>query len=108
MLLVQLCIYLCVYLSQAMSLLSSLGTEWDLFRHTHPVQEVQLEPAVPSCSVAVPLVPVVPLQSGQVCRGETGPFLDLIARDRRLLQSELGLGCRNPADHVVSAYYIYL
>jgi hypothetical protein len=108
MLLVQLCIYLCVYLSQAMPLLSSLGTKWDLFRHTHPVQEVQLESTVPSCSVAVPLVPAVPLQSGQVCRGETGPFLGLIARDRRLFRSELDLGCRNPADQVVSSYYLYL
>ncbi len=104
----QLCIYLYVYLPQAMPLPPSLGTEWDLFWHTHPVQEVELEPAVTSCSVAVPLVPAVPLQSGQVCRGETGPFLGLIARDRRLLRSELGLGYRNPADQVVRAYYIFL
>jgi len=97
-----------MYLPQAMPLPPSLGTEWDLFWHTHPVQEVELEPAVTSCSVAVPLVPAVPLQSGQVCRGETGPFLGLIARDRRLLRSELGLGYRNPADQLVSAYYLYL
>ena len=65
----QLCIYLCVYLPQAIPLPPSLRTEWDLFRPIHPVQEVDVEPAVVTCSVVVPLVPAVPLQTvGQVCR----------------------------------------
>ena len=65
----QLCIYLCVYLPQAIPLRPSLRTEWDLFRSIHPVQEVDVEPAVVTCRVMVPLVPAVPLQSAwQVCR----------------------------------------
>ena len=85
MLSVQLCIYLCMYLRQAVSLPPSLGIEWDLFRRIPLAEDVQLEPALTSCSVAVVLFPAAPLQPRQVRRGKTGPVLRRIARDRRLL-----------------------
>ena len=47
-----------MYLPQAVPRPPSLGIEWDLFRHNQLVEEVQLEPAVVTCSVAVRLVPV--------------------------------------------------
>ena len=82
-----------MYLRQAVSLPPSLvGIEWDLFLHSHPVQEVELDPAVFTCSVAVLLVPALSVQSRQVHSGDTGLFLGLFARDLRLLRSELGLG----------------
>ncbi len=86
-----------MYLSQAVPRPPSLGIAWDLFMHSQLVEEVQLEPAVVTCGVAVLLVPTNPLQPGQVCRGKTGPFWRRIARARCPLPSELGVGCRNPA-----------
>ena len=86
-----------MYLSQAVPRPPSLGIEWDLFRHSQLVEEVQLEPAVVTCGFAALLVPAIPLQPGQVCRGKTGPFWRRIARARCPLPSELGVGCRNPA-----------
>ena len=104
----QLCKYLCFYLPQAVSLPAPLGIEWDFFLHNNPVQQVKLEPAVVTCSVAVPLVPAVSLQFWPVRRAKTGPFLGLIARDRLQLPSELGLECRNPAHQAVSPSLVYL
>ncbi len=86
-----------MYLPQAVPLPPSLGIESDLFLYGHPSEEVELELAVVTCSIAEPLVPALSLQSGQVCRGRTGPFLGLIARDRLHLRSKVGLGCGNPA-----------
>ncbi len=97
MLLVQLRIFLCMYLPQAVPLPPSFGIESDLFLYGHPLEEVQLETAVVTCSIAEPLVLALSLQSGQLCRGRTGPFLSLIARDRLHLRSKMGLGCGNPA-----------
>ena len=97
MLLVQLCIYLYMYLPQAVPRPPSLGIEWDLFRHNQLVEEVQLEPAVVTCSVAVRFVPAIPLRPGQVRRGKTGSFLGPFARDRLHLRWELDVGCRHPA-----------
>ena len=68
---------------QAASIPPLLGIERDLFRYSRLVEEVELEPAVVDCSVVVPLCPATPLQSRQVGRGKTGPFLRRIARDRR-------------------------
>ena len=51
---------------QVASLLPLLGIERDLFRCSHLVEEVELEPAVVGCSVVVPLFPATPLQSRQV------------------------------------------
>ena len=75
-----------MYLPQAVPLPPSLGIESDLFLYGHPSEEVGLELAVVTCSIAEPLVPALSalsalssLQSGQVCRGRTGPFLGLIA-----------------------------
>ena len=76
-----------MYLPQAVPLPPSLGIESDLFLYGHPSQEVGLELAVVTCSIAEPLVPALSLQYGQVRRGETGPFLGLIARDRLHLRS---------------------
>ena len=42
-----------MYLPQAASLLPLLGIERDLFRCSHLAEEVELEPAVVGCSVAV-------------------------------------------------------
>ena len=88
---VQLSIYLCMYLPQAISLPPSLGIERDLFLLNHPAEEVELEPTVVTCRVAMPLVPAVSLRSRQVHRGKSGAFLDLVARDRFHLRWELGL-----------------
>ena len=89
-----------MYLPQAVPLPPSLGIESDLFLYGHLSEEVGLELAVVTCSIAEPLVPALSalsLQSGQVCRGRTGLFLGLIARDRLRLRSKVGLGCGNPA-----------
>jgi hypothetical protein len=93
-----------MYPPQAASLLPLLGIYRDLFRCSHLMEEVELEPAVVvGCSVVVPLSPATPLQSRQVRRGKTGPFLRRIARDRRQLPSELGFSevCTNPANQAV-------
>ncbi len=63
-----------MYLSQAVPRPPSLGIEWDLFLHSQLVEEVQLEHAVVTCGFTALLVPAIPLQPGQVCRGKTGPF----------------------------------
>ena len=97
-----------MYLPQAVSLPPSLGIKWDLFLYGHPSEEVKLELAVVTCSIAEPLVPALSLQSGQVCRGRTGPFLGLIACDRLHLRLKVGLGCRNPAYQAVSPSSAYL
>ena len=102
MLSVQLCIYLCMYLRQAVSLPPSLGIEWDLFRRIPLAEDVQLEPALTSCSVAVVLFPAAPLQPRQVHRGKTEPFRSWIARARLHLPSEMGLRDRNAATQAVS------
>ena len=86
-----------MYLPQAASLPPLLGIERDLFRCMHLVEEVELELVVVGCSVVVPLFSATPLQSRQVRRGNIGPFLRRIARDRRPLPSALGLGDTNPA-----------
>ena len=89
-----------MYLPQAVSFPPSLGIESDLFLYGHPSEEVGLELAVVTCSIAEQLVSALcalSLQSVQVCRGRTGPFLGLIARDRLYLRSKVGLGCGNPA-----------
>ncbi len=65
-----------MYLPQTVSLPPLLGIEWDLFQCSHLVQEVELEPAVVTCSIAVPLFPAVPLQSRQVHWSKTGTFPD--------------------------------
>ena len=91
-----------MYPPQAASLLPLLGIERDLSRCSRLVEEVELEPAVVvGCSVVVPLSPATPLQSRQVRRGKTGPFLRRIVRDRRQLPSELGFGGTNPANQAV-------
>ena len=108
MFMVQLRTYLCMYLAQAISLLPQLGIEWDLFRRILLVEDVWLEPAVVSCSVAAVLFPAAPLPPRQVHRGKTGPFQSRIARDRGLLPWELVLGCRKPATLAVSALPVYL
>ena len=86
-----------MYLPQDVPLPPSAGIESDLFLYSHPSEEVGLELAVVTCSIAEPLVPALSLQSGQVCRGRTGPFPGLIARDRLHVRSKVGLGCGNPA-----------
>ena len=53
------------------------------------MQEVELELAVVTSSVAVPLFSSVPLQLRQVRRGKTGYFLRRIIHDRLSLPSEL-------------------
>ena len=63
--------YLCMYLPQAVALPSSLGIEWDLFGRIHLAQEGEIEPAVVTSSVAVPISPATPLQSTQVFRPTT-------------------------------------
>ena len=77
-----------MYLPQAISLPPSLGIERDPFQYSQPVEEVELESTVVTCSVALVRFPAAPLQPRQVrrgtCRGITGPFLRTIARDRRL------------------------
>jgi hypothetical protein len=56
-----------MYLPQAVSLPPLLGIERDLFRYRHLVKEVELELAVVSYSVVVPLFfPATPLQSRQI------------------------------------------
>ena len=91
-----------MYPPQAASLPPLHGIERDLFRCSRLVEEVELEPAVVGCSVVVPFSPATPLQSRQVRRGKTGPFLRRIARDRRQLPSELGFfGGTNPANQAV-------
>ena len=90
-----------MYPPQAASLPPLFGIERDLFRCSHLVEEVELEPAVVGCSVMVPLSPATPPQSRQVRRGKTGSFLRRIARDRRQLPSELGFEGMNPENQVV-------
>ena len=88
-----------MYPPQAASLSPLLGIERDLFRCSRLMEEVELEPAMVGCSVVVPLSPATTLlQSRQVRRGKTGPFLRRIAYDRRQLPSELGFGGTNPAN----------
>ena len=94
-------IYVCMYPFQAVSLPPLLGTESDLFQRDSLSQEVQLEPALVACSVVVPHVPAVPVQSGQPGEGKAGPFLPRIARDRRYLRPELDPESRNPAHQAV-------
>ena len=94
-------IYVCMYLSQAVSLPPQLGTESDFFQHDSLPQEVQLEPALVACSVAVPNVPAVAVQFGQLGEGKTGPFLPRIARVRLNLRPELGPESRNSAHQTV-------
>jgi hypothetical protein len=108
MFIVHLHIYLCMYLPQAVSLPPLLGIEWGLFRRIPLTEDVQLEPAVTSCSVAAVLFPAAPLQLRQVRSGKTGPVLRRIARDRRLFASEMRLGGRNPATQAVSILPSYL
>ena len=72
------------------------------------MEEVELEPAMVGCSVVVPLSPATPLQSRQVRRGKTGPYLRRIARDRRQLPSELGYESTNPANQAVRLETKYL
>ena len=50
-----------MYLPQAVSFPLPIGIEWDLFRRTQLVQEVEMEPAEISFCVAVPLFPVATL-----------------------------------------------
>ena len=99
-------------LPQAMPFPASLRTEWDLFRPIHPEQEVDVKPVVVTCSVVVPLVLAVPLQTVgqvylQVYRGKIGRVGSKIARSWRPLRWELGLECRNSADQAVSALHLY-
>ena len=108
MFLVHLHIYLCMYLPQAVSHPPLLGIEWGFFRRIPLAEDVQLEPAMTSCSVAVVLFPAAPLQLRQVRSGKTGPVLRRIARDRRLFASEMRLGGRNPATQAVSILPSYL
>ena len=72
-----------MYLPQAVALPSSLGIEWDLFGRIHLAQEGEIEPAVVTSSVAVPISPATPLQPGQVYRDKTGPFSSRIGPHRR-------------------------
>ena len=97
-----------MYLPQAASLPPLLGIEQDLFRCSHLVEEVELESAMVGCSVVVPLSPATSLQSRQVRRGKTGPYLRRIARDRRQLPSELGYESTNPANQAVRLETKYL
>ena len=90
-----------MYPPQAASLPPLLGIERDLFRCSHLVEKVELEPAVVGCSVVVPFSPATVLQSRQVRREKTGPFLLRIAHDRRQLPSELRFGGTNPAHQAV-------
>jgi hypothetical protein len=90
-----------MYPPQAASLPPLLGIEQDFFQFSHLVEEVELEPAVVGCSVVVPLSPATPLQSRQLRRGKTGPFLRRIARDRRQLPSELSFGGTNLENQAV-------
>ncbi len=72
-----------MYLPQAVALPSSLGIEWDLFGRIHLAQEDEIEPAVVTSSVAVPISPATPLQPGQVFWDKTGPFSSRIGLHRR-------------------------
>ncbi len=74
--------YLCMYLPQAIPLPLSAGIEWDLFRHIQQAEEVELEPAVVTCSVVAHGFSAVPLPSRHVYRGKTGPFLSRIGLNR--------------------------
>ena len=96
-----------MYLSQAASLPPLLGTESDFFQRDSLSQEVQLEPALVACSVAVPHVPAVAVQSGQLGDGKTGLFLPRIARVRLYLRPELGPESRNSAHQKVRPWDIY-
>jgi hypothetical protein len=97
-----------MYLPQAVSLQPLLGVEWDLFHHDHLTDDVQFEPAAVSSSVAMPLFPTTPLQTRQVHRGKTGPFLRRIVHDHLHLPSEMGLGGRNRANQAIRPSPLYL
>ena len=90
-------VFLCMYLRQAVSLQPPLGIEWDLFYRSQPVQEVQFEPTLVTCSFAEPPDPVKPRQSRQARSGRTRPLLQRIALNRHHVPSEMGPGCRNAA-----------
>ena len=69
-----------MYLRQAVSLPPLLGIEWDLFRHIHLVNDVELEPTVVSCSFSELLFPAISVHSRKVRKDKTktGPFLSRI------------------------------
>ena len=52
-----------MYLPQAVSFPLAIGIEWDLFRRTQLVQEVEMEPAEISFCVVVPLFPADTLRN---------------------------------------------
>ena len=82
---VHLRIYLSLYLSQAISLPSLLGIQWDLFRYIQLGQDIELKTLVVSNSFIAPLFPAEPVKTGQVRKGKTGPFLRRIAPNPLLL-----------------------
>ena len=62
----QFCTNVCMYLPQAVSFPLVIGIEWDLFRRTQLVQEVEMEPAEISCCVVGLLCPAATLLSRHV------------------------------------------
>ena len=97
-----------VYLSQAVTLPAPIRIKSDLFLCTHPVQEVQLEPAVVTCRVVVLPSPAEPPHSRHEHRGETRPVQRRIAFDPPSLVIGGALGCRNPAHLEVRPLLRYL
>ena len=63
--------YMCTSMSQAISLAPSIGVASVFFRHAKLVQENELELLRVPCSLVVPPLPAVPLQSGPVRKGAT-------------------------------------
>ena len=64
MFMVKLCFYLCMYLLQVVSRPPPLGIESDFFQCVQLAQEVQVEPAVVTGSVADPPFSALPLRFG--------------------------------------------
>jgi hypothetical protein len=63
-----------MYLWQAISLQPRVGTESDLFHHTHLMEEVQSEPALVTGRLAVSHVLAVPPAIAAKCTGAEPDF----------------------------------
>ncbi len=68
-----------MYLPQAVSLPPLPGIEWNLFRHIHLVDDVELEPMVVNSNFSALLFPVISAHSRKVRKDKTGLFLSMIA-----------------------------
>ena len=92
-----------MYLLHAISLPLSIGVASGLLRHMQLAQECELEPLWVPFSRVVPPLPAVPLQSGQVHKGATEPFLGRLGPYWSELPFELPLGDTNRAAPKVCA-----